>query len=123
MKESNALAQKVKQLRIANNLTQSDVARELNVSPGFISNVENGRTAMSLRLLIYYAKMTGTTLDMLVGDMIPEYRDDALDNAVLEAIKSLSAAQNSGDPEGIKRRNRHTDSSLHFLCRLFNHDI
>ena len=74
MKESNALAQKVKQLRIANNLTQSDVARELNVSPGFISNVENGRTAMSLRLLIYYAKMTGTTLDMLVGDMIPEYR-------------------------------------------------
>jgi transcriptional regulator with XRE-family HTH domain len=87
------LARKVKQLRIANNLTQSDVARELNVSPGFISNVENGRTAMSLRLLIYYAKMTGTTLDMLVGDMIPEYRDDALDNAVLEVIKSLSAAQ------------------------------
>ena len=93
MKESNALAQKVKQLRIANNLTQSDVAKELNVSPGFISNVENGRTAMSLRLLIYYAKMTGTTLDMLVGDMIPEYRDDALDNAVLEATKSLSTAQ------------------------------
>ena len=30
---------------------------------------------------------------MLVGDMIPEYRDDALDNAILEAIKSLSAAQ------------------------------
>ena len=87
------LARKVKQLRIANNLTQSDVARELNVSPGFISNVENGRTAMPLRLLIYYAKMTGTTLDMLVGDMIPEYRDDALDNAVLEVIKSLSAAQ------------------------------
>ena len=48
---------------------------------------------MSLRLLIYYAKMTGTTLDMLVGDMIPEYRDDVLDNTVLEAIKSLSAAQ------------------------------
>ena len=52
MKESSALSLKVKQLRIANNLTQSDVARELNVSPGFI-NVETGRTAMSLRLLIY----------------------------------------------------------------------
>ena len=87
------LARKVKQLRIANNLTQSDVARELNVSPGFISNVENGRTAMSLRLLIYYAKLTGTTLDMLVGDMIPEYRDDALDHAVMDAVKDLSAAQ------------------------------
>ena len=93
MKESNALAQKVKQLRISNNLTQSDVAKELNVSPGFISNVENGRTAMSLRLLIYYAKLTGTTLDMLVGDMIPEYRDEALDHAVMEAVKELTAAQ------------------------------
>lgn len=93
MKESNALAQKVKQLRISNNLTQSDVAKELNVSPGFISNVENGRTAMSLRLLIYYAKLTGTTLDMLVGDMIPEYRDEALDHAFIEALKDLTAAQ------------------------------
>ena len=93
MKESNALAQKVKHLRISNNLTQSHVAKELNVSPGFISNVENGRTAMSLRLLIYYAKLTGTTLDMLVGDMIPEYRDDALDHAVMEAVKDLTTAQ------------------------------
>ena len=82
------LARKVKQLRIANHLTQADVARELSVSPGFISNVENGRTAMSLRLLIYYAKLTGTTLDMLVGDMIPEYRDDALDHAVMDAVKA-----------------------------------
>ena len=48
---------------------------------------------MSLRLLIYYAKLTGTTLDMLVGDMIPEYRDDALDHAVMDAVKDLSAAQ------------------------------
>ena len=48
---------------------------------------------MSLRLLIYYAKMTGTTLDMLVGDMIPEYRYDALDHAVMDAVKDLSAAQ------------------------------
>ena len=93
MKESSALSLKVKQLRIANNLTQSDVAKELNVSPGFISNVENGRTAMSLRLLIYYAKLTGTTLDMLVGDMIPDYKNDALDHAVMEAIKDLTTAQ------------------------------
>ena len=87
------LARKVKQLRLENNLTQADVARALNVSPGFISNVENGRTAMSLRLLIYYAKLTGTTLDMLVGDMIPDYKNDALDHAVMEAIKDLTTAQ------------------------------
>ena len=33
------------------------------------------------------------TLDMLVGDMIPEYRDEALDHAVIEALKDLTAAQ------------------------------
>ncbi|MEE1188011.1 MAG: helix-turn-helix transcriptional regulator [Acutalibacteraceae bacterium] len=93
MKEANALAMKVKQLRIANHLTQSDVAKALNVSPGFISNVEQGRTAMSLRLLIYYARLTGTTLDMLVGDMIPEYKADALDHALTEATKDLTHIQ------------------------------
>ena len=48
---------------------------------------------MSLCLLVYYAKMTGTTLDMLVGDMIPEYREDALDHAIMEAVKDLTATQ------------------------------
>ena len=36
----------VKKLRIDNNLTQNQVAESLGVTPGYISNVENGRTAM-----------------------------------------------------------------------------
>ena len=88
--ESQQLAAKVRQLRVDNKLTQADVAKELNVTPGFISNVEKGRTAMSLRLLIYYARLTGTTLDMLVGEMMPEYRKDALDHELHAAISRLS---------------------------------
>jgi len=91
--ESLQLAAKIKQLRIDNKFTQADVAKELNVTPGYISNVEKGRTAMSLRLLIYYARLTGTTLDMLVGDMVPEYQAEALDHALLEAIRGLSDSQ------------------------------
>jgi len=30
---------------------------------------------------------------MLVGDMIPDYKNDALDHAVMEAIKDLTTAQ------------------------------
>ncbi len=93
--ESQQLAAKVKQLRIDNKLTQADVAKELNVTPGFISNVEKGRTAMSLRLLIYYARLTGTTLDMLVGDMVPEYKAKALDHALQDALRGLSDVQKS----------------------------
>ena len=50
-----SLGGKIKELRISMDLTQAQVAEALNVTPGYISNVENNRTAMSLRILIYYA--------------------------------------------------------------------
>ena len=40
-----------------------------------ISNVENNRVAMSLRVLIYYAKLTGVTLDYLVGMVDSDYQE------------------------------------------------
>ena len=45
------LGKKIKELRIKMGLTQYQVAQELQVTPGYISNVENNRTAMSLRIL------------------------------------------------------------------------
>ena len=48
------LGSRMKELRIKMKLTQAEVAKALNVTPGYISNVENNRTAMSLRILIYY---------------------------------------------------------------------
>ena len=38
-------------------------------------------------------RLTGSTLDMLVGDMVPEYKAEALDHALLEAIRGLSGNQ------------------------------
>ena len=51
------LGSRMKELRIKMKLTQAEVAKALNVTPGYISNVENNRTAMSLRILIYYARI------------------------------------------------------------------
>lgn len=79
----------IKEYRISLGLTQSQVATEMNVTPGYISNVENGRTAMSLRMLIYYAKLMGITLDALVGQLEPEYKSSALDNTLLREISKL----------------------------------
>lgn len=84
------LGRRVKELRIKNGLTQNQVASELHVTPGYISNVENNRTAMSLRVLSYYAKLTGITLDSLVGKIEPEYRTTALDNELLSTISKYS---------------------------------
>lgn len=79
----------VKNLRIANGLTQNEVAKSLGVTPGYISNVENNRTAMSLRMLTYYARLVGCSLDSLVGELEPEYTETALDRELYHAIIKL----------------------------------
>lgn len=79
----------IKNLRIENGLTQSQVAEALGVTPGYISNVENNRTAMSLRILTYYAQLVGCSLDSLVGELEPEYSETALDRRLYESIIKL----------------------------------
>ena len=85
-----SLGGKIKELRISMDLTQAQVAEALNVTPGYISNVENNRTAMSLRILIYYAKLMNITLDSLVCRVEPEYENTALDNELIGLIKHMS---------------------------------
>ena len=79
----------IKSYRIKLGLTQLQVANELDVTPGYISNVENGRTAMSLRLLTFYAKLMHVSLDSLVGNLEPTYKGNSLDNALLEEISKM----------------------------------
>lgn len=84
------LGSRVKKLRQEMNLTQAAVADALHVTPGYISNVENNRTAMSLRILIYYAKLMNTTLDSLVGSLEPAYKENALDNEVMHLVAQMN---------------------------------
>ena len=79
----------INKLRIEHNLTQNQVAESLGVTPGYISNVENNRTAMSLRILTYYARLVGCSLDSLVGELEPEYSETALDRELYKAIVKL----------------------------------
>lgn len=81
--------QQIKKLRMDLGMTQNEVAEALNVTPGYICNVENGRTAMSLRILTYFARLTGVTLDSLVGRIDSDYQNTALDNEIFERIHKL----------------------------------
>lgn len=87
--ESEDYGSLVKSLRQKTGLTQSQVADSLGVTPGYISNVENNRTAMSLRILTYYARLVGCSLDSLVGELEPEYAETALDRELYQAILKL----------------------------------
>lgn len=84
------LAKRIRQIRIENQLTQEQVARALDATPGYICNVENGRTAMSLRMLVYFAKLTNTTLDSLVGSMDSSYTATAIDNEIMGLLADFS---------------------------------
>ena len=94
--------EQIKNYRINLGMTQHQIASELDVTPGYISNVENGRTAMSLRLLIYYSKLMGITLDELVGNIEPDYKKSATDNALWAIIQTLDENQKEKLLETIK---------------------
>lgn len=87
------LAKRVRQIRIDNHLTQEQVAKALNATPGYICNVESGRTAMSLRMLVYFAKLTGESLDSLVGSIEKDYQATALDHEILEILSKYTAEE------------------------------
>ena len=89
-KATENYSSKIKELRIQMGLTQNEVAKELEVTPGYISNVENGRTAMSLRILIYYAKLMNISLDSLVGQLEPSYESTATYRELMNEISKLS---------------------------------
>lgn len=84
------LGKKVKELRIENGLTQNQVAKALNVTPGYISNVENNRSAMTLRLLMYYAELTHVSLDALIGSIDSEYEATALDYELNDLTRRMT---------------------------------
>lgn len=92
----DTLGPKVRKIRLEMGLTQNQVAQALHVTPGFICNVENNRTAMSLRVLIYYAQLTGRTLDSIIGLVSSDYEATALDNEILTELSQL--------PEGSKKK-------------------
>ena len=92
----------IKQYRLKLGLTQGQVAQEMSVTPGYISNVENGRTAMSLRILIFYAKIMGVTLDALVGNLEPSYKTNSTDNALMAEISKLTQKDKEKLLETIK---------------------
>lgn len=96
------LGPRIKELRQKMKLTQAEVAEALNVTPGYISNVENNRSAMSLRILTYYAKLMHISLDSLIGQIDPQYRQNAMDNELKECIEKMSAQEKEKLLETIK---------------------
>jgi len=64
--ESEKLGENLKRIRTANGISQGDIARYLEVSRGFISNIENGKTNPTLATIVRLAKAVGVSVDKLL---------------------------------------------------------
>ena len=84
------LADRSREIRTQFGLSQNDVAKALHVTRGFISNVENGRVNMSMRLMVYYAQLMHVSLDEIAGLTDKQYLSTSLDNEIMEEVSQLS---------------------------------
>ena len=74
---------KMKQLRSERGITQEQVAKDLNCTVPFVSNVENNRAKLNLRVLLYYSKLCNESVDTI----------RQLNDEVLNVFRGFSVAE------------------------------
>ena len=88
------VGQRMQQLRKANNITQEQIADSLNTTVAFISNIENNRTKMNLRVLTYYASVLNVSVDYLLHAGMEDSDDsaDELDTEILHLLHQCDSS-------------------------------
>lgn len=64
--EAEKLGENLKRIRVEKGISQSDIAKSLEVSRGFVSNIENGKTNPTLATISKLAKAVGVLVDELL---------------------------------------------------------
>lgn len=61
------VGKEMKRLRTEHSFTQQQVAADLGCTVAFISNIENSRTKLNLRVLFYYSKLFHVSVDSILN--------------------------------------------------------
>ena len=64
--ESEKLGKNLKRIRTSKGISQGDIARSLEVSRGFVSNIENGKTNPTLTTIAKLAKAVNVSANELL---------------------------------------------------------
>ena len=87
----------MKQLRSERGITQEQVAKDLNCTVPFVSNVENNRAKLNLRVLLYYSKLCNVSVDTILDagrDLPPlDEKERQLNDEVLNVFRGFSVAE------------------------------
>ena len=83
------VGKRMKTLRKQAVYTQEQIADALDVTVAFISNIENDRVKMNLRVLSYYAKLLNVSIDYLLRPESDENgeKDDVLNKEILRLLE------------------------------------
>ena len=85
---------KMKQLRVEQGYTQEMVAEDLDCTVAFVSNLENNRAKLNLRVLLYYSKLCNVTIDEILEpgftDRTPQETSKAMNTELLRIFQSYT---------------------------------
>ena len=90
---------RLKDLREDHDLTQSDVARVLNISQQYYQRYEAGKNEMPLRHCVTLAKFYGVSLDYLVGVSSVPCLEKAEQNPTAKKYARLIEKWDEADPK------------------------
>lgn len=65
-----AIGQRIKIARIRKKFTQDTVSEIINITPSHMSNIETGKSSVSLQTLIAIANVLGVSIDELLCDTV-----------------------------------------------------
>lgn len=86
------IGQRLREVRLSQNLTQEYVANAVNINTSHISNIENNRVKISLTTLVAICNVLNTTVDyILSGEYVSS--DSAIDREILLALQNCSNEQ------------------------------
>lgn len=78
------IGKRVKEVRVQNKLTQSELAEKINVSAQYVSCIETGRKLLSLKSFLNIVNELGITADeLLYGNQIYNHTEYELDIHIL----------------------------------------
>lgn len=96
---------KMKQLRSERGITQEQVAKDLNCTVPFVSNVENNRAKLNLRVLLYYSKLCNVSVDTILdaGRDIPplDEKEHQLNDEMLNVFRGFFCNRKRKDHQDV----------------------
>ncbi len=92
----NKVGAKMKELRIAAGISQQTIANDIGTTIAFVSNIENNKVKINLRMVIYYAELCGVPVDIILdaGRDTPRYFEhDKIDAQLHQALQAFTTEE------------------------------